>query len=386
MEIIFVCYGDSTNASTWSNVPYLMTKTFEEKGVTVRRINIQPSHFLDKLWNRLMTRGVLRLKYPGNIYTFNRSRLFKYLTDRKIKKAATRYPDADYFVFSCFDFYNRWSDTPSILFGDWSFRTLIEDRLGRRPFSIEERFCRQQQKAINESSCSISLFLKCTESMKQACPNADIRHLGQNVINNMYDGPLDAEEIIYTKEEEKKILFIGRKSYIEGARLTISAFEHLHKQYPALTLDIIGLKDSDFSHIPQGVRCHGFLHKENVAERNTYYDLLKKATVIVNPTEKWAGFSSLVEAMYFYTPVVTSPFDDFVEEFGSHISFGHYNKEFDYRVLSHSISKILSDNNYRQYCIDAHSAVSSYTWNNYVDKMLAIMKGHQALARPKRRD
>ena len=39
-EVIFFTYGDSSDASTWSNVPYLFTRTLEKKGITVRRVNL----------------------------------------------------------------------------------------------------------------------------------------------------------------------------------------------------------------------------------------------------------------------------------------------------------------------------------------------------------
>lgn len=39
-EVIFFTKGDSADISTWSNVPYFFTRTLEEKGVTVHRVNM----------------------------------------------------------------------------------------------------------------------------------------------------------------------------------------------------------------------------------------------------------------------------------------------------------------------------------------------------------
>ena len=97
--------------------------------------------------------------------------------------------------------------------------------------------------------------------------------------------------------------------------------------------------------------------------------------MIVNPTPKWAAYSSIIEAMYFYTPVVVSPFDDFVQEFGQKISFGRYNEVFTAEGIADSIRQILAADNYTDICTCAHETVKDYTWERYVDKVLDKITG-----------
>ena len=59
-------------------------------------------------------------------------------------------------------------------------------------------------------------------------------------------------------------------------------------------------------------------------EREKYYNLLKSARVLINPASKWGGYSSTIEAMYYGCPIIVSPYDDFIEEFGKLIPFGYY--------------------------------------------------------------
>ena len=101
---------------------------------------------------------------------------------------------------------------------------------------------------------------------------------------------------------------------------------------------------------------------------------MQKASVFVNPTEKWAGYSSTIEAMYYYTPVVVSPYEEFVGEFGKQINFGVYNKVFSKESLATSILSIFNADNYDELCLNAHNRVKDYTWDNYVERLLADVR------------
>ena len=48
-EVIFFTYGDSSKASTWSNVPFLFTKTLEGKGIKVDRIDLTQTPMYQRL-------------------------------------------------------------------------------------------------------------------------------------------------------------------------------------------------------------------------------------------------------------------------------------------------------------------------------------------------
>ena len=50
-EIIIFSCGDSNDISTWSNVPYLFTKTLEGKGYKLNRVDISPNKIINRVFN-----------------------------------------------------------------------------------------------------------------------------------------------------------------------------------------------------------------------------------------------------------------------------------------------------------------------------------------------
>ena len=82
--------------------------------------------------------------------------------------------------------------------------------------------------------------------MQEAYPNANIRYLGENVINNLCDTEYQTEELISKKEKSDIILFIGQKKYIEGAKLLIHALMGMRDKGKNYQLHIIGMRENDF--------------------------------------------------------------------------------------------------------------------------------------------
>lgn len=374
-EIIFFTYGDSTDVSTWSNIPFLFSTTLEHKGIKVDRVNL-----LDNVWHKIfryygkIESILLRFFYPDHRYDYIRTRIFACIVNRTIKQSVRKYATADYCFFLNFDFYNKNSKIPTLLFCDWTYDILIIDRMGRNMYPFEKRFKKRQCKAIKSANYVVSLFPACAEKMRQLYAPANICYLGGNVINSLYKDTFDLTTFIARKQAHNDILFVGRKDYIEGASLLIQTFKQLQQYNSAVQLHIIGLCKSNFSHLPANVHCYGFLHKDIEVERHLYYDLIINARVFVNPTPKWAGYSSTIEAMYFGTPVIVSPYEDFVNEFGETLDFGLYNTIFSTDALARNIQDIFQHDNYSQLCIRAHDRVKSYTWDAYVDKVLKLIQ------------
>ena len=402
-EICFFTNGDADNANVWSNVPYCFSRALENEGITVHRIDhsMPPSFvkFYDLGLRRILDCLTLRkLRFPY----LRTTRLFKFFTERKIKKAILQYPQTDLCLFMGYGFYNKWSNTPSLLFSDWT--TEMDILKKRKPSFLEKRIIQQEEEAINNAQYVVSLFPVCCEEMKKNYPKANIHFLGGNVINDVsglrlretHPNPpclgrenLTTEEqgkqqisssskdiyvdtLLETKEKSKKLLFIGRKTtYLEAAKKLIEAYKLLKQEedYKDFTLDIVGCAESDFDSLPEGVTCYGFLNKSEEKERNTYYDLLLNAKVLVNANPKWGGFSSTVEAMYYYTPVIVSPYQDFVENFGEKIDFGVYNQDFTAKSIANDIKTVINSDNYSEMCNFAHENVKTYTWENYVKQL-----------------
>ncbi|RYE12952.1 MAG: glycosyltransferase family 1 protein, partial [Sphingobacteriaceae bacterium] len=193
-----------------------------------------------------------------------------------------------------------------------------------------------------------------------------------NVINSLYQVSTDD---IAVKSNSTSLLFVGSKKYMAGASSLIAAFEALKPLYPALTLDIIGIKKSDFTNLPEGVNCHGYLDKGNSEERELYYNIFRKARVFINTTPKWGAFSASIEAMYFHTPVIVTPYSEFLKTFGPDIDFGYYCEENDEALIKDKITSIMQNESYKQLCINANNAVQHFTWDAYVDKMVEKIEG-----------
>ena len=392
-EILFFTNGDANNANVWSNVPYCFSHALENNGATVHRIDYSmPTSFVkfyDLVLRRILDCLTLRkLKFP---YT-RTTRLFKFFAERKIKKNILQYPQADLCLFMGYGFYNKWNYVPSLLFSDWT--TEMDIRKKRKPNFLEKRIIQQEEEAINHAEYVVSLFPVCCEEMKRKYPKANIHFLGGNVINDLLnkslvsrsklqvsnektDNTIIVEDLVKTKSKSKRLLFIGRKTtYLEAAKKLIEAYKLLKQEeaYKDYELDIVGCAVSDFDSLPEGVTCYGFLNKSEEKDRKTYYDLLLNAKVLVNANPKWGAFSSTVEAMYYYTPVIVSPYQDFVKNFGEKVDFGVYNLEFTAESIANDIKTIINSENYTEMCNFAHEKVKTYTWENYVKQLCCWVK------------
>ena len=392
-KILFFTNGDSNNANAWSNVPYCFSHALENNGITVFRVDYSMHPSFVKFYN-LVVRRILdgltlrKLKFPY----LRTTRLFKFFAERKIKKAIQQYPQANLCLFMGYGFYNKWSNTPSLLFSDWTTEMDIQKK--REPNYLEKRIIRQEEEAINYAQYVISLFPVCCEEMKKKYPKANIHFLGGNVINDLLnkslvsrsklqvsnekaDNTIIVEDLVETKEKSKKLLFIGRKTtYLEAAKKLVEAYKLLKEEeaYKDYELDIVGCAASDFDSLPEGVTCYGFLNKSEERDRKTYYDLLLGAKVLVNANPKWGAFSSTVEAMYYYTPVIVSPYQDFVKNFGKEIDFGVYNQDFSASGIANNIKDISDPDNYTNKCFHAHNSVCDYTWENYICKIIKLIE------------
>lgn len=369
-EITVYTQGDSTRISTWSNVPFLLTETLLKKGIRINRVNIGANRYLGILYNKLFT-GMLAWFYPDHKYTYERTLLNFWLTNRRIRKAVQAYPSTDCHLFLTYGHVAEGSDAPSVLLCDWSYEVLICDRLARKPYPFEQKYIDRETASIEQADLVISLFPKCAQWMRRRSKNSSIYYLGGNVVNAVRALPDKPGGLIQKKFESSRLLFIGNKKYLEGAQALLQAYRLLKKEIPNLELTFIGLTPSELGHLPQGAEALGYLRKEVPAEQALYYKRLSESKLFVNPTRHWGGYSSTIEAMYYYTPVLVTPYADFVEEFGREIDFGQYTTG-DAEDVAEKIRTCFSweENVYSLQSKKAHEKVAEYTWGAYVDKLL----------------
>ena len=139
-------------------------------------------------------------------------------------------------------------------------------------------------------------------------------------------------------------------------------------------MHLIGINESDTNLKSSKLFYYGYLDKGVKDENEIYYKLISESKVIVNTTEDWGAFSSMTEAMYFYTPVITSPYKEFTETYGTEINFGYYITK-NSIALGPAIEELINMNaeKYSELMFHAHEGVKDFTWNNYIDKILNLV-------------
>ncbi len=372
-EITVFSIGDANELKTWSNVPYFFTKSIEEKKIIVNRINIKENVFLSLLY-RYTIFIILKLIKKKSNHTYFRSKLNYYLTNWKIQKAVKKHNQSDVFLFLTYSFSTKKQSTKKIiLFSDWSYLYYLNIFQKREPIWFEKKAIKREESNIKNADMVISLFPKSNEFNNTTYKNKNQYYLG-NVINGNY--PLIKLDIINKKLNSNSLLFIGNKKYLEGARDLIKAFKSISvKNAPNIELHIIGLtKDETGIDLPN-IFHYGYLNKGNKIENETYYKLITGAKAIINTNQDWGAFSAMTEAMYYYTPVITSPYLEFIETYGSNINFGYF-------VKNNSIEELISKtetllNNSKEIQLElmtnAHEQVKDFTWSNYLDKVLKLV-------------
>lgn len=372
-EVNVFAVGDSAKISTWSNVPFFFTQTLISKGIKVNRVNIEPSRLLRKAYELTIWK-VLRLFNHNTSYEYFRT-LTNYIdTKLRIRKAVKRYPRANLNIFLTFSFSaSGLNGKPTIQFCDWTYDHYFKYSQNRKPDFLEGLCVKRENKQIEMSDLVIALFPGVACYMKKYYKNPNIFYLG-NVINSIET--VDAKQVLENKDNSNSIVFIGSSDkYIEGAVQLIGAFKKLKNEMPQLTINLIGIKNSDLkNNIPLGVKCYGYLDKGKDEDRETYYSLLRNARIFVNTTPKWGAFSAAIEAMYFHNPVIVTNYQEFTETFGRNINFGEFCPDNSPDSLAICIRKIFSDHDYKQMCINAHEAVKEYTWDALITKIIKMAK------------
>ncbi len=367
-EIIVFTNGDSSKISTWSNLPFFFTKTLIAKGITVDRINLKPCLLLKIIHDKIFY-IFFKLINKYTTYAYFRSFMHFVHMRHRIKNAIKQYPKADANIFLTFSFSSAGlTEKPTIQFCDWTYDYYFKYFENRKPDFFEKRCIEREDSQIRGSDLIFTIFPLVAEHMRNRYNDKNIFYIEGHVINSLCEAK--DPEIIKKKKASKKLLFVGDKKYLAGAQCLIEAFDLLKKEYPGLSLHIIGMSEKDFKYLPNGVNCYGYLDKGKDSDRELYYSLFQSARVLINTTPKWSGFSSTIEAMYFYTPVIVIPYGDFVETFGKDIKFGYYCENNVSDLLAMRIREILNSESYGSLCVNAHNSVGEYTWSACIDKIL----------------
>lgn len=348
-------------------MPYLFCEALKPQGANLEQVTIKENALLRLLV--LVLKKVLRMLTGFETsWDYSRSGLHFFLARRQMDRACRKYAHDGVLVLSFSYSPSQAAKKPVFLFGDWPYAYAIEHLKGRMPDRFESQALRRERAVIEAADEVFVLFPVAQTYVASHFAGNHSHYLG-NVINAV---EVPKEEDIATKTGSHSLVFIGKPHYREGASFLLQAFERLKPRYPDLSLDIIGMEESFLGKLPKGVRCHGYLDKGNEEQRSIYYRILRKARIFVNTNPKWASFSATLEAMYFYTPVITSKYPEMEKTFGDQLDFGAYCLEGSGQELDQRIEDLLQAPAFPEKARRAHEATRDFSWEHYVRRMLEI--------------
>ncbi|MDD2970503.1 MAG: glycosyltransferase family 4 protein [Lachnospiraceae bacterium] len=299
-----------------------------------------------------------------------------------MRHAVAKYSDTDIFISTNFSFSPiAYTNKPCCLFCDWSYEYYIAHFLGRAPDYMEQLEIRRQNHLLQSADHVFVLFPDVAEWLQERFSSKHFHYLGNVINSKSVSGtpPVEPSE----KLSHPSILFIGLPKYREGILSLIQAVIMLRRKeaYSQLQLHIIGMHQEDLQKdiklCPdlKGISFHGYLSKDIPREQTLYYQLLDSATVYVNTTPKWAGFSSALEALYHYVPVITTPYESFLQTFGENLSCGFYCPSNTPELIAKNLEQILTmtQRTYEAVCRNAHQVSLDHTWDAYIQRMLQVI-------------
>lgn len=369
-EITVYSYGDANSKKTWSNVPYFLTKTFENKGYIVNKVNTQPNKIISRIWNALVLR-VIKIFIKDSTYTYDRTPFYRSYVKRLMKKTVNKYNNTDIFISISFSYHPKeFTSRKVFMFCDWTYDYYFEHFKKRTPDFFERQEITNQHELQKSVDGMFVLFPDVAKYVSQQAFCKNVYYLGNVINSEKYEMTSDT---LVRKNKNKNIVFIGSIKYIEGLKVLVETIENLSKKYSDIRLDVIGITEKQFN-FDENTNIHfwGYLNKSFDEDNKTYYDIVNNARVFVNTTPEWASFSAILDVMYHYTPIITSRYRSFEQTFGREINFGSY-CENDKMQLENKIEEVIKmdSSQYESICKNARKAVSPFSWDKYVDKMIS---------------
>ena len=370
-ELNVFTVGNYDNSATFSGVPFYFIKALENKGYNVHKVNIINS-FISGIYDKIITR-ILNKIFKDSTYSYYRSRLCYFLSNRKIKKTCKRYSNSNYNIFTTFSFSSlKVSDIPVILFSDDTYEKLIFETKERNPYYIEKYALKKERYNLENANIVISLFPELKEYIiKNYKRNKGTYFIG-NALNFETIPALEPKKIIKQKLSNRNLLFIGRKYYLQGAELLIKAFIIFNNNTKEkFQLHIIGLNESDVNFKDDFISYYGYLKKDVPEEFKKYIELIEKSRFFLNPTYGGGTYLTTLEVMYFYTPLIIYPHVELEKIFGEKLNeVGIILEKESEESLAKKIRDAINDtDNWEKMALNAHNIVKDYSWNNFINSL-----------------
>ncbi len=366
--------GPASLLETWSGVPFFLLRELKSRGIIVREVNLEPHRYIKWIYNRIIMPFV-SLFVKGGELSIYRSLFFRIYQFLVLRCRIKTYKSADVVLgITSFNIAIPKCSQTTVLFSDWPFSySLLKQKVqvGR----YQNYYLSLEDKCMRNADLLVSLFPTCANYINARLKLKDKAiYLGVNVVNSLMSPP--SPSVVIKKSQQLRLVFIGRYHYISGAISLLKAYSELRKLLHDCELDIIGLQLNDFPKevaeiADENVRFWGYLDKGIQEQCDIYYDILNKASLYVNTTPGWVGYTSMIEAMCFYTPVIVYPCVEFIDEFGENISFGTYADSSN--NLANVILNTWKNSNYAQMANNAHFRVADYTWQTFTDRLIGAI-------------
>lgn len=375
LEIILFTEGDAANLATWSCVPWFLATTLEKRGCTVHRVNLDCPILVRYGFNFLVRIGKFFLRHRSR-FCWNQTPLFYWLVRRKMKRAFTMYPMAQGSITTRYSYTPKSvAQLPSILLSDWTLAYWLKHYERRAPDWLEKREISRQASAMQAADTVISIFPNTAEDLSQQC-GRPVLYWGHPV--NALPWVLTPQNIA-KKLEKKCILFVGREQYLAGLCALVAAFRRLKKKFPTLELHVVGMTAFQAGiQMTEGMHFYGYLNRTDKKERAQYENLMQHASVLVNTTPHWSGFSAALEGLYHGTPVLTYNAEIFEKVTENATSFCFECRN-DVDGIVQTLYTIFSmnDDSYTKISNAAHDAAKKCDWDNYAEKIISHFKKGQ---------
>jgi glycosyltransferase involved in cell wall biosynthesis len=379
LNINVFTYGDSNDVKVFSGLPYYFTKSLEKKA-DIKRIDISYP-LIEKFYNNSIRKIINFLEKIifGKKSTFNfmRSKLCQYLANKKIKKAIRNNSNADYNLFLTYSFssYN-FSKIPTIAFSDAVYEQTIKYFQEREPIFFEKYAIRKETEILKNSDIVIAFFPKLKKELEKYY-NKNTYYSG-TALNIELPQINDVNDYLLKKQNSNDIIFSGRESYIEGAKILISAFLVFNEKYgKKYNLSIVGIDISKFGnkYTNKNIKFYNYLDKSNKNELNIYMELMKNAKLFINPTHKGGTFITTLEVMSYYTPIMIFPYEEFKEVFPNYEKLGVFLESENEEHIAKKMELILNDNDlWIEKSKNCRKAVENLTWDNFTERFLNLLK------------
>ena len=371
MKIYFCTTAPSNKIKSWSNIPFMLHKNLEKQGCSIVNYEMREVEPFKSLFN-FPIRILIKYFNVKTNYFYVRTPLHFFITSFVslwIKLISNK---SDVILVQGFSYPVNNKKNKHIILGDWPSEYLFEIFLNRKPSLCERKSIDRENKIIESADAVITLFPNVRDYMLKKYKNKNIFYLG-NVVN-VEDEILVPSDVLKIKLTSKRLLFIGQPQYILGAQELINASLSLRSIGYECQVDIVGIPAKLLGINYEWVNIHGYLDKDNPQDKLKYYELLINARLLINTNRGWSGFQAILEALFFYTPIIVRKNDMLINYFDNLEDVAYLLKDGNNSLDELIIDSFINLDRYKLMTEAASRSVEPYTWKNFTDKLIKLIK------------